>query len=500
MRCDIPASVYQATFAPNTQWSEDFAQGGEVRDYWQGLARRYEVYQYVKLGHQITRAEWSDVSSTWKLDVTDLTTDTHSEQHFDFVIAAVGKFNNAVLLDYPDLDEFQGLIRHTSNWDPAFDPAGKRVAVIGNGASGIQILPNIQPVAAHIDHYVRSPTWIASSWTGEERTVGAKKFSPEQLQSFKNPQAYLDYRKSQEDQYWRGGLSILSSTEANQNLRTDSEETMKRRLRKDLQLAEAIIPPFPPHCRRLTPGPGYLEAITTANVSYIQTPIKRFTATGIETVDGTHREVDAVFCATGFSRDCAPSFPVVSRGVDLGSAWKPGGKWGFPYTYLGISTPGFPNWGWMLGPHPSGVTGTVPKAMQTLVTYYAKLLRKMSTQGIRTAEPSVEATDDFVEYVNAFFPTTVFTEDCSSWAKSGRDSAYIHGHWPGSGAQCDIVRKEPKWEDWKFGYDSPSGNRFAYLGKGFTRRELDPQSDMTEYLKLPEDVDIRRLHEDWWEA
>lgn len=124
---------------------------------------------------------------------------------------------------------------------------------------------------------------------------------------------------------------------------------MSVRLVDKPELLADIIPEFSPHCRRLTPGPGYLEALTKDNVSFIRNPIKRITETGIETEDGVHREVDAIICSTGAKVDFAPNFPIISGTLDLSEAWTPGGHWGFPYTYMGLATPGFPNLAFLHG-------------------------------------------------------------------------------------------------------------------------------------------------------
>jgi cation diffusion facilitator CzcD-associated flavoprotein CzcO len=372
--------------------------------------------------------------------------------------------------------------------------------VIGNGASGIQIVPNIQRTAAHVDHYARNKTWVAATWLPDDiRTLEPQRYTEEQLKSFEDPQKYLEYRKELEGKYWRGFHGILRGSEENGVVRQTSIDRINKILAKKPELIENLIPDFSPSCRRLTPGPGYLESLAEDNVAYIQTPIKEFTETGIVTVDGKHREVDAVFCATGANVDFIPSFPIIAHGVNLRDAWSPGGKWGHPYTYLGLASPGFPNLLWTLGAHAAGVTGTVPQALEVQLTYYAKLLRKVSSQGIKSVTPSTAATEDFIAYANRFFASTVFTENCRSWANGGKAGGFIHGHWPGSAAHLTIIRKEPRWEDWDFAYASEEGGRFGYFGDGYTEKELDPESDLVDYLKLPDQIDLRSLHENWWE-
>ncbi|KAI1471554.1 FAD/NAD(P)-binding domain-containing protein [Daldinia caldariorum] len=500
VRCDVPAHVYQTSFAPNVNWSEQFAQGREIRDYWQGLARKYDVYQYLKLSQKVEELSWDEKKSVWNVKVHNLTTGETSSEEFDYVLTAIGRFNAWKLPDYPGINDFKGLLRHASNWDPNFDPKGKRVAIIGNGASGIQLTANIQKHVKHLDHYARNKTWVTASFAGDETSIEPIPISPELRESFKDPNEYVKWRKELESKYWRGFSSWLKGSELNEKSREEFAELMKKRVARKPELVDKIIPDFSPHCRRLTPGPNYFEAITEDNVDYIQTPIKCFTETGIETVDGVHREVDAIFCATGANRDMVPPFSIWAYGKDLSKLWEQDGEYGFPYTYLGAGTPGFPNLGFIHGPHGSGRSGTVPHSVEVQVTFYAKLLRKVAREGIRTIQPSKRAADDFVQYSDAFFATTVLSENCSSWYNSGRPGSRIHGLWPGSATQVTIIYREPRWEDWEYEYLSESGNRLAwYFGVGSTLKEQDPNVDIVPYIKDPATVDLRDLHESWWD-
>ena len=158
---------------------------------------------------------------------------------------------------------------------------------------------------------------------------------------------------------------------------------------------------------------------------YVRTPIKRFTATGIETEDGTHREVDAIICATGAEikqSALAPRFPitVAGTGKSLTDVWK---AHGHPYTYLGTATPGFPNLYFVLDPHASGPSGTVPYSVETQISHLARLLNKIATEGVRSIVPSAEAADEFEAWATAFFKSTVFSESCRSWYNAGNPAA-----------------------------------------------------------------------------
>ncbi|KAK3312895.1 hypothetical protein B0H66DRAFT_524416 [Apodospora peruviana] len=506
VRCDIPSHVYQATFEPKPDWSDQFAPGGEIRDYWQSVALKHDVYRFARFHHRVEELVWDQAESVWLVTVHNTQTGKTVTENADFVLTSIGRFNAWKLPDYPAISDYKGVLRHASDWNSEFDPTGKNVAVIGNGASGIQLVANLQKVVSRLDHYARNKTWIAASWAGDERTLGPQPYTEEQKKLFaSDPQAYLAFRKDLEDKYWRRFSAFFRGSTENKELRDKFTEIMRQRLSKKPELLEHLVPDFSPNCRRLTPGPGYLEAISEDNVDYIRTRIAKFTETGIETTDGVQRDVDAVFCATGANVNMVTPFPIRANGKDLRDLWDPAlegkdGGYGYPYSYLGLATPGFPNLFFIHGPHGTGPSGTVPHSVENQLTYFAKVLRKAAREGVKTIKPSQRAADEFIEYADAFFASTVLSDNCSSWYNGGRPGGRISGIWPGSAGHVTQVRREPRWEDWEYTYLGEEGNRFAwYFGNGWTSKEADPTSDMTNYLKVPDEVSVKDLHESWWE-
>lgn len=459
------------------------------------------MYERLRPNTKVVAANWKQVTAQWHLDLESTVDKRTYSEDFDVLITAIGRFNAWKLPDYPGIDSYTGHLRHASNWDPNFNPEGKSIAVIGNGASGIQVVANLQKIVRRLDHYVRNPTWIAGSFAGEGegRKLEPNYYPPETLRSFEDPDVYLDFRKKFEAKFYGRFDTILRNSESNRKLRREFENSMAERIKEKPELLEHLVPRFSPNCRRLTPGPGYLEALTESNVDFIKTPIARFTKEAIVTADGVERKVDAIICCTGANKDMLPPFPIVVPGIgSLQEAWTPD-----PYTYLGTATPTFPNLLFIQGPNGTGYSGTVPNQVETQATHVAMLLRKVSQQHIKTFAPSQAAADDFVAYSDAFFARTVWTEDCSSWSNTGRPGARIHGHWPGSASHLNFVRRNPRWEDWEWTYRSRSGNRFAYLGIGRMSKELrsdgdEPNLDLVRYLKRPDLIDLRTYHEEWY--
>jgi len=155
------------------------------------------------------------------------------------------------------------------------------------------------------------------------------------------------------------------------------------------------VPDFSPSCRRLTPGPRYLQALTQENVEYINTHIARFAKMDIEMMDHLHRKINAIICGTEADISFLTPFPIIHNKIDLQSAWRPGGIPGSPDTYLGIAALNFPNLFLVLGPNGSGQLSTVSHSVENQITYTAKVLRKVKSQGIRSIAPTQEATNDF---------------------------------------------------------------------------------------------------------
>lgn len=275
---------------------------------------------------------------------------------------------------------------------------------------------------------------------------------------------------------------------------------MKSRLASKPEIFEALIPSFSPGCRRLTPGPGYLEALTQPNVSFITTQIAHISESAIHTADGAVHEIDALVCATGFKSSAPPPFLLTGiNGLTVSQKWKDRAT-----TYLSHSISGFPNLFTMLGPNSAIGSGSLTFMIENVGDYIIKAVRKIQKENIAAMVVKLSREQDFTEYIDAYFEGTVFADECRSWYKNKGTGAVV-GLWPGSTLHCVEALRSPRWEDYEYTYvgelegvESAEGqrlgegrygrvNRLAWLGNGWSVNQLE-ERDLAWYL-YPEFLD-----------
>lgn len=349
---------------------------------------------------------------------------------------------------------------------------GKAIALIGSGSSAIQVLPQIQPVAKRVDHYIRSPTWISSTVRHEELmkrgNLGNFRYEEAEIKAWRdNPASYLEYRRYLEVNIQGGFRLNQRGSKENRGIRKLFEMDMKKRLEKKPEVADFLIPNFSPICKRLTPGPGYLEAVSADNVNMITTPISHIDRTGTFT-EGRHHQVDAIICATGFDTTFLGTFPVYGRGgVCLQEKRRDRQA-----SYLSIGIDEFPNFFQVVGPNGGIGNANLLIMIENIVDYITNCLRKMATQNILTMEPKKTAVENFTKYCEIFHKRTVFGEECNSWYKSAppgaspeeRRKGRVTAIWPGSSLHACKIFQQPRFEDYVM--ESVDKNAMSWLGDG----------------------------------
>ncbi|KAK5139457.1 hypothetical protein LTR32_007416, partial [Rachicladosporium monterosium] len=301
-------------------------------------------------------------------------------------------------------------------------------------------------------------------------------FTPQERRDFESkPGALTEYRKGIETGLnGQFGLFLKNST-VNTATHDYFVDQMKTKLNDD-RLISKLIPDWSVGCRRLTPGVGYLEALTKPNVTTVYGEIEKITERGCVCDDGNEYPIDVLICATGFDTTFKPRFPLIApSGKNLQDEWAKE-----PKSYLGIAAAGFPNYLIFLGPNCPIGNGPVLSAIELQADYMCKLIDHWQTHNIKTFSPKREAVDDFIAHKDMFMQRTVWNDPCRSWYKSGLINAPITALWPGSTLHYIEALSTLRLEDFDVEY---AGNRFAWLGNGYSQTELDDTADWAYYIR-----------------
>jgi hypothetical protein len=254
-------------------------------------------------------------------------------------------------------------------------------------------------------------------------------------------------------------------------VRDDAEGQMRRRLDPKPHIRDTLLPDYPIGCRRITPGPGYLDSLTKDNVLFITDDLDSFTEKGLRTKNGDEYEVDAIICATGFDTTSVPRFPIYGlNGTNLQDQWTEEVR-----TYLAISVPNMPNFFSILGPQAVVGSGNLLIMMEAELTYVAKAINKCQREGYSSMVVKKEPVDSFMKYTDDYFQRTVFTSECNSWYKGGSSkTGGIRTLWPGSSQHHVLSLMEPRWEDYDYTRLPDYKHTMGWLGDGHIPAELDP--------------------------
>jgi len=524
LACDIPSHCYQLTFEVKTDWSAFYAPGPEILAYLESVVAKYKLAPYLKLSHELVEARYDEANAKWHLKIKrpratlSKQANPKPEEEFEIIEDTADIFFTGVgglsRWQWPDIDglkDFKGLLLHSAQWDldddrnwqkGVKDWKGKRVGVIGVGSSALQLVPALAPVVGEegkLINYVRGKTWLSppffsdklSELLNRDPSTVNYKFSEEDKAVFKNPEYYKQFRRALESELNSVHSSTLRGTPMQQGARQAFKESMTQRLESKAWIADHLIPDFPVACRRLTPGPGYLEALCRENVEFVPKDIKRLTVNGIETVDGEHQELDVIVCATGYDTSFIFPFSIIGRnGQTIQSRWSP-----HPETYLAVCVDGFPNWFFSSGPNSAVGSGSLLAVIEHQVDYAVQAAMKMQRERLKSIEVRSEAVKNFDEYIENYFPTSVYSEKCRSWYKMGKEEGRVVGLWPGSCLHSLVALRHPRWEDFNYEREKGTRNRLHWLGDGSTWNEKHLTGDRAWYLN-DSYVDIPPVPED----
>lgn len=412
--CDVPSPLYSFSYELNPDWSRLFAPQREIWEYLRRCAADYGIDKHIRYGSRVESVAWDDADRLWTVR-----TAAGERYRTHAVVSGAGALH---LPSYPDIagiDEFAGESFHSSRWNHAADLTGKRVAVIGSGASAIQLVPVVAGQAARLTVFQRTPPWIQP-----RPDVAIPDRMRAVLRAVPGAARALRYAV-----YW--GLETRALGFAvDPALMAPMQALARRHLERqvpDPELRARLTPDYTIGCKRILVSSDYYPALQRPNVDLITDPIARITAAGVVTADGTPYEADVLVFATGFRVvDAATELNVSGRGgVKLKDAWAAGVE-----AYRGITVPGFPNFFLLLGPNTGLGHTSVVFMIETQVQHVLSCLRIVSRQKAATIEASQAATRSYNDSLQRRLRRAVWSAGgCRSWYLD--DAGINRAIWPG---------------------------------------------------------------------
>ncbi|MGD8859061.1 MAG: NAD(P)/FAD-dependent oxidoreductase [Myxococcales bacterium] len=426
--CDVPSHLYSYSFEPYPDWPRPFACQSDIRDYTEHCFDKYGIRPHVQLRATLERAEWDDARKLWRIQTSA------GAFTADMIASGMGGLSNPLIPDFPGLDRFQGASFHSARWDHDYDFEGKRVAVIGTGASTIQFLPEIAPKAAHLTLFQRTPAWVLPKRNAP--------YSARQKWVFRNvPLAQRLHRARIFTTFEAFGLAFRRPRTMNA-VRKQGIAHIEQYI-DDPELRKLLTPDYTPGCKRILMSNKYYPALARDNVSVTGSGIREVREHSIVTEDGVEHEVDVIVFGTGFDimRERTPERIVGRDGVELHELWHAQ----TPEAYLGTLVAGFPNLFMLGGPNSGLGHNSIIFMLEGAVRQTMMAIEHMEAQGKRTVEVRKDAQDRYNEEVQRKLATTVWNTGCSSYYRN--DDGKIVAIWPGSAASYRLATRKLREQD-----------------------------------------------------
>jgi cation diffusion facilitator CzcD-associated flavoprotein CzcO len=439
--CDVPSQLYSFSFALNPEWSRSFSPQPEIQAYLRRTARDAGVLDRFRFGVEVLDCRWDEAAQRWEVATSagDVTAEV--------LVNASGALSDPKLPEIDGIEDFAGEVFHSARWDHGTDLTGKRVAVIGTGASAIQIVPELARQVAHLDVYQRTAPWVMPR---KDRDYTAlERFAFRHL-----PGVQRAYRTAI---YW-GRECFVPAFTINPKLAAPARKAALANIERgisDPELRAKVTPHFEIGCKRILISNDYYPALDRDNVDLVTDPIAAITPTGVRTADGTLREVDVLVVATGFHTTDMPIAEHVKGrdGRTLADAWREQGM----TAYKGTTVHGFPNLFFIVGPNTGLGHTSMVFMIESQVTYILGALQAMGERGIAAVEPKARAQAAWTADIQRRMRRTVWnTGGCASW--------YLDDH---------------------------GRNTTLWPRATFTFRELLRRFDLEKYDALPRTSDVK---------
>lgn len=398
-QCDIPSHLYSFSFAPNPAWTRTYAKQPELRAYLRSVARRFGLHDRLRLKCEVTAAEWEEAQTRWRLQTTD------GPYTATFLIAAPGPLSEPSYPEIPGLERFAGELMHTGAWRSDVELRGRRVAVVGTGASAIQVVPEIQQLAAHLDVYQRTPPWIVPHFDRDispgERALYRRWPA---TQRFARSTVYFSRELLVPGLAYRPRLLKLLELVANRHRRTQVA---------DPELRGKVTPSYAIGCKRILPSDKWYPALSAENVDLVTDGISEIRPDGVVTADGTVHPADVLVLATGFYVTDIPLAHRI-RGADgrtMAEVWDRS-----PQAHRGTTVTGFPNLFFLVGPNTGLGHNSIVFMIEAQLNYVMEGLRELRRRGAGRLEVRADAQHRYNEELQSRMGRTVWSSGgCNSW-------------------------------------------------------------------------------------
>lgn len=411
--CDVPSHLYSYSFEPKTDWSRKFAPQAEIVAYIQHCVDKHQLAGKIRCNTEVASAEFEQASGLWRVIGKE-------GEHYlaQALVSACGQLNQPAYPRIPGLESFTGEAFHSARWNHAYDLTGKRVAVIGTGASAIQFVPEIVPKVQHLTLFQRSAAYVISK--------------PDR--AYKRWELALLRRWPWLQQIDRGLKYVQHEVRALAFIHFPAlmklfQFSFQRHLAAaiaDPERQRQLQPDYPLGCKRILISNNYFPALAQGNVAIVNQAIQSITAHGVVTADGREHPVDALIYGTGFTATdfLAPMQIKGLGGVELNQAWRDGAE-----AYKGISVSGFPNLFLLYGPNTNLGHNSILYMLESQFAYVLNCLDALQQQGLRYMDVKPQVQQRFNQHLQQVIRHSIWEQGCTSWYKNaaGKNT----NNWPG---------------------------------------------------------------------
>lgn len=441
--CDIQSHLYSFSFAPNKSWSRTYARQPEILAYLESVADEFDLRRHLMLGTKVRAMRWDADACNWTCELDGAA--GPNTLNVDAVVCAVGLFGLLKLPDIAGIADFKGMLMHTAQWDHGVDLTGRRVAVIGTGASGVQVVPQLAKIAKRLTVFQRTPPWMVPK---DDRPYSAEELARFRRDPLAVPRTRWQIWKFQHDN---------TATFADDPIvaaRSHVATSFLERTVPGERLRRALTPDYPFRCKRVLLGDEYYRALQQDNVELITDPIERITETSVITTAGSAVDVDAIVLATGFETSQYLS------GIDVVGL---GGRrlhdrWGEdPSAYLGVAVSGFPNFFMLYGPNTNQGGNSIVYILEAGARLVASAVSRLARRG-GCLEVRPQAEKRYNDELSRDLERTIWTQ-CDSYFRS--PSGRIVTQWPYTELEYARRTWRLRSRDWLHRRGAASGHRLA---------------------------------------